>query len=463
LQIMKFIITAVAAVVATSSVVSGMEAPELRGPVLIDALMGSSKSSKSSSSRNSRSGSSKSSKSGSGRSGRSDSSKSGKSSADLFDRQFVDVGSKSSKSNGSSRAASSSKSSKSGADLFDRQFADVGSKSSKSNGSSRAASSSKSSKSGADMFDRQFVDVGTSSKSSKSNSGSARAGGSDSSKSGKSTSSDMFEDRQFEEVAVPKFFPADMSEELLDEFRRRNGNSNGNPSKQNASQKRQAQRDARREIDNPNRSQREEDTERARKTKQSERRGNRSTDPYDDSSGQQHYGARREATRVRTCERTGDSCRFSGPNSWCYNDCVDDIGSRGAARNGRNGGQRVDQECSRQCRFIDAECYDICRNDDRDSISFCLDDCEKNIDDEGMRRRIEDRTDRSDYPRINDCEGRCRSVSNKNGRRTDCFVRCDGDGFSSSSGDFDDFTCRECRDINNSNRRNNCLDDNNCR
>jgi len=32
---MKFIITAVAAVVATSSVVSGMEAPELRGPVLV--------------------------------------------------------------------------------------------------------------------------------------------------------------------------------------------------------------------------------------------------------------------------------------------------------------------------------------------------------------------------------------------------------------------------------------------
>jgi len=32
---MKYLITAVAAVVATSSVVSGMEAPELRGPVLV--------------------------------------------------------------------------------------------------------------------------------------------------------------------------------------------------------------------------------------------------------------------------------------------------------------------------------------------------------------------------------------------------------------------------------------------
>jgi hypothetical protein len=351
--------------------------------------------------------------------------------------------------------------------MFDRQFVDVGSssKSSKSNsGSSRAASSSKSSKSSADMFDRQFVDVG-SSKSSKSNSGSARAGDSGS-KSSKS-SSDMFEDRQFEEVAIPKFFPADMSEELLDEFRdNHNRNGGGNPNKQNASQKRQAQRDARREIDNPNRSQREEDKERARKTQQSEKRGNRSTDPYDDSSGQRDYDARREATRVRTCERTGDSCRFSGPNSWCYNDCVDDIGSRGAARNGRNGGQRVDQECSRQCRFIDAGCYDLCRNNDRDGISFCLDDCEKNIDDDSMRRRIEDRTDRSDYPRINDCEGRCRSVSNKNGRRTDCFVECDGDSFDSfsSSGDeFRNFSCNQCRDINNSNTRNNCLDDNNCR
>ena len=32
---MKYLITAVAAFVATSSVVSGMEAPELRGPVLV--------------------------------------------------------------------------------------------------------------------------------------------------------------------------------------------------------------------------------------------------------------------------------------------------------------------------------------------------------------------------------------------------------------------------------------------
>lgn len=56
-----------------------------------------------------------------------------------------------------------------------------------------------------------------------------------------------------------------------------------------------------------------------------------------------------------------------------------------------------------------------------------------------------------------------RSVTNKNGRRTDCFVACDGDGFSSSSGDFDDFSCNECRDINNRNRREDCLDDNNCR
>ena len=38
LQIMKYLITAVAAVVATSSVVSGMEAPELRGPVLVRLL-----------------------------------------------------------------------------------------------------------------------------------------------------------------------------------------------------------------------------------------------------------------------------------------------------------------------------------------------------------------------------------------------------------------------------------------
>ena len=121
----------------------------------------------------------------------------------------------------------------------------------------------------------------------------------------------------------------------------------------NASQKRQGQRDDRRYFNDPNRAQREEDKERAQKTNQASSRGNRATDPYDDSQGQRDYGARREATRVRRCERTGAGCRYSGPNSECYNDCVDDIGSRGAARNNPDGGQRVDQECSRQCRFID--------------------------------------------------------------------------------------------------------------
>ena len=58
-----------------------------------------------------------------------------------------------------------------------------------------------------------------------------------------------------------------------------------------------------------------------------------------------------------------------------------------------------------------------------------------------------------------------RSVSNKNGRRTDCFVECDGDGFSfssSSGSDFDGFRCSECRDINNRGRREDCLDANRC-
>ena len=36
---MKYIFAAVAAVIATSSVVSGMEAPELRGPVLVSYFM----------------------------------------------------------------------------------------------------------------------------------------------------------------------------------------------------------------------------------------------------------------------------------------------------------------------------------------------------------------------------------------------------------------------------------------
>ena len=115
-----------------------------------------------------------------------------------------------------------------------------------------------------------------------------------------------------------------------------------------ASQKRQGQRDDRRGFVNPNRSQTEEDKERAQKTGQSNRRGCDQVDPYG-GFGQRDYDARREAIRVRTCERFGENCRYSTVNSECYNGCVDEIGSRGAARNASDGGQRVDQECARQC------------------------------------------------------------------------------------------------------------------
>ena len=192
--------------------------------------------------------------------------------------------------------------------------------------------------------------------------------------------------------------------------------------KEDKSQKRQSQRDSRRAKDNPDRTEHEEARERARKTKQSEDRGRDEVDPYSDRHGNPDYDKKREATRIARCERDGSSCNYSGPNSYCYNDCVDDIGSRGRSRNGPNNGERANQECARQCEFIDAACYDDCRYDG-DSPSQCLKECEMNVDDDDTRDRIKRRANRDDYRDIDDCEGGCKRLSGRD--REVCYMSCD--------------------------------------
>ena len=143
------------------------------------------------------------------------------------------------------------------------------SKSSKPSGSrsNRGGSSGSSSKSSKDF---EGVVLASSKSSSSGSGGSRRSGGSGSSSGSKSS-------KDFEGVEVrlateqqhkelPEFFPDSLTEEQLadwdenylewDDDRNDNRNNNGNQ-KKNSSQKRQDQRDKRRAVDNPNRSQQE--------------------------------------------------------------------------------------------------------------------------------------------------------------------------------------------------------------
>ena len=95
------------------------------------------------------------------------------------------------------------------------------------------------------------------------------------------------------------FFPDEMDEESEDR----------NPNKRSSAQKRQSHRDARREYDNPNRSQHEERRERERKTSQSRRRGSGRVDPSDPRYGRRDYPRERENNRQRGCNGS-KSCPY---------------------------------------------------------------------------------------------------------------------------------------------------------
>lgn len=151
---------------------------------------------------------------------------------------------------------------------------------------------------------------------------------------------------------LPKFFPTGLTEDQIISF------------KKTAAQKRQEKRDARRAINNPNRSQAEENKERARKTEQSRKRGNDSVDPYS-GEGSRDFGRNREIKRGINCEQNGEGCNYSGPNQDCYNDCV-------------GFSELSDRVCARKCEYIDAECNEDCR-DDGGSIEECIDECQKNV------------------------------------------------------------------------------------
>lgn len=232
--------------------------------------------------------------------------------------------------------------------------------------------------------------------------------------------------------AVPKFFPTDMTEDQIANF------------KEDASQKRQRNRDAKRATNDPDRTQAQEDAERARKTRQSESRDDPSVDPYSNKKGNaEEYGRKRETNRIANCERNGEGCGYSGVNSMCYNDCLDNRSSSRA------------EVCAQTCRYIGAVCYDDCRNEGS-TVARCLDDCGKNID--GNTGRAADRVDcaqdcaddnrvgSSGYKRCMDrncsddgdtrrgavrnnvCEENCGDDFNKNSNKYDrCMDNCSDD------------------------------------
>mmetsp|Transcript_18411 Transcript_18411/g.38664 ORF Transcript_18411/g.38664 Transcript_18411/m.38664 type:complete len:205 (+) Transcript_18411:280-894(+) len=97
-----------------------------------------------------------------------------------------------------------------------------------------------------------------------------------------------------------ELFPDDVEEEISYD-----DDSHGKP---NSAQKRQAQRDARRAHDNPNRSQHEEQRERERKNNQSRRSGNACRDPNEPGCGNDSHPANRENNRINRCNTYGTSC-----------------------------------------------------------------------------------------------------------------------------------------------------------
>jgi len=141
--------------------------------------------------------------------------------------------------------------------------------------------------------------------------------------------------------------------------------------------------------------------------------------------------------------RNGEGCGYSGVNSMCYNDCLDNRSSSRA------------EVCAQTCRYIGAVCYDDCRNEGS-TVARCLDDCGKNID--GNTGRAADRVDcaqdcaddnrvgSSGYKRCMDrncsddgdtrrgavknnvCEENCGDDFNKNSNKYDrCMDNCSDD------------------------------------
>jgi len=123
-----------------------------------------------------------------------------------------------------------------------------------------------------------------------------------------------------------EFFPKSDESEMIQESEDRN------PSKNNASQKRQNNRDNRRSRQNPGRSQEEEQKERERKHRQASQRSNRCTDPSEPGCGNDNHPRNREAKRQYECETNGNNCKYhraspkDEPNKRRANrdmDCID--------------------------------------------------------------------------------------------------------------------------------------------
>jgi len=252
------------------------------------------------------------------------------------------------------------------------------------------------------------------------------------------------------DIKLPEFFPSKLTDEQIISFHKSHEKGNGND-KKNSAQKRQEQRDARRQTNNPDRGQDEEDKERARKSQQSKSRGNNNADPYyNGGNSDRDYGRQREANRVERCEMHGESCNFSGPNQDCYNDCVD------------FGRGNSNEDCAYDCKYIDTICYEDCRR--FDNVIDCINECEENVDVRDCERECDDR-----YPDddgfYDDCMDDCPSNNgDRSGRNNRCEDDCD-DRWNRNSNKWD--TCMDICDCEedcddrwnrNSNKWDNCMD-----
>lgn len=133
------------------------------------------------------------------------------------------------------------------------------------------------------------------------------------------------------------FFPQEMDEEKED--------------KNNASQKRQIQRDQNRSRRNPNRSQEDERGERERKSEQARSRGNRCADPSEPGCGNKHFDRNREAGRESRCSKTGGGCDYgrtrNDPNprrNTANKSCIEKCYDRGATNCNRKCGELTNVE-----------------------------------------------------------------------------------------------------------------------
>eukprot|EP00584_Thalassiosira_punctigera_P015600 CAMPEP_0172548156 /NCGR_PEP_ID=MMETSP1067-20121228/17527_1 /TAXON_ID=265564 ORGANISM="Thalassiosira punctigera, Strain Tpunct2005C2" /NCGR_SAMPLE_ID=MMETSP1067 /ASSEMBLY_ACC=CAM_ASM_000444 /LENGTH=217 /DNA_ID=CAMNT_0013335351 /DNA_START=82 /DNA_END=735 /DNA_ORIENTATION=+ len=160
------------------------------------------------------------------------------------------------------------------------------------------------------------------------------------------------------------FFPSE--DERMDE---EGEGESKNTQKRSSAQKRQGHRDNRRTRNNPNRSQRDEDKEKVRKKRQSEKRDNKKANPNDPDYGRKNYKNERERKREAQCKGTGRDCNYRASRDKSDKNC-----KQACQRKARNVSQ-----CERNCLALDDiddvdYITDILLNEDVEFIADFLND-----------------------------------------------------------------------------------------